>query len=183
MGWLYGFTDDEISEFPCIITKVTPQGNVEVTEKPVEGGVTITDHTVIKPFRVAVTIFVSPVETRPGMAQTVKAATELITRIQTARTVNTVGLTGDVGPWEELILEKWQLTREFESGNGAEIECEFVQLNYARAEVNTPLPRRPRDRRRVNRGPQAPGESPRQSLAYAAYNRLFSEGLIQNPAR
>jgi len=178
MGWLYGLTDDEVIEFPCTILKVTPQGKVEVTEKPVEGGAILTDHVVLKPWRLSVTIFVSPIETRPGMAQTVKAATDLLRRIQEARSVNTVGLPGDVGPYEELILESFQTTREFEAGNGAEFECDFVQLRFARAVVNAPLPRRPRDRRRINRGPQSTNESPRVGLGAALLTSVFGEDSV-----
>ena len=178
MGWLYGLTDDEVLEFPCTVLKMVPKGTVEVTEKPVEGGAVLTDHVVLKPWRVSVTVFVSPVETRPGMAQTVKAATELLRRIQEARSVNTVGLPGDVGPYEEMILETFQLTREFEAGNGAEIECELVQLRFARAVVNAPLPRRPRDRRRINRGPQSTTESPRVGLGAALLTSVFGENSV-----
>lgn len=178
MGWLYGFTDDEISDFPGTITKAVPKGTVEVTEKPIEGGSVLTDHVVLKPWRLSVTVFVSPVETRPGMAQTVKSAIDLMQRIQSARSVNTVGITGDVGPYEDLILESFQTTREFEAGNGAEIECEFIQLRYARAVVNAPLPRHPRDRARVTRGPQSTTTSPRVGLATAALRSVFGENSV-----
>jgi len=183
MGWLYGFDDSEVLEFPGLVTKVVPHGSMEVTEKPVEGGAALTDHTVLKPLRVTATVFVSPVETRPGLASTVKAATELIERIQAARTVNTVGVAGDVGPWEELLLTEWQVVREFKEGNGGEFELEFTRIVFARAVTNAPIPRRPRDRARINRGPQATAETPRQSLAFATYNRLFGEGLISTNNR
>jgi len=183
MPWLYGFDDDELSVFPCTILELRPKGVVEVTEKAVEGGATITDHSVVKPLLFTAKVFVSPVDMGRGTHSTVADAVALLERIRKARQVNTLSLSGDVGPWEELILTSYEAPRDAESGNGSEIDLEFRQLNYATAQTSAVLPRRPRNRPRVTRGPQATTQGPRDGLAATVLDDITHFGAIRVPNR
>lgn len=182
MGWLYGLTDDEISEFPGLILSLRPTGDVEVTSRPVERGATITDHAITKPRTFSATVFVSPVPRpeAPGLSIEVKEAVDLLERIRLARQVNTVSIPGRMGPFEDLILTKYTAPTDFESGNGSEIEVEFTSLVLVSAITNAPIPRRPRERPRVNRGPQATREEPRRSLAAALFEDHTGMGLLHS---
>ncbi len=182
MGWLYGLTDDEISEFPGMITALRPTGDVEVTTRPVESGATITDHAITKPRAVSATVFVSPVPRpeAPSLVSTVKDAADLLERIRVARQVNTLSVPGRIGPFEDLILTKYTVPTDYEQDNRAEIEVEFIALVLVSAITNAPIPRRPRDRARVNRGPQATREEPRRSLAAALFEDVTGMGLIHS---
>lgn len=185
MPILYGFTDDEISEFPCVILSLRVSGSSDVTEKPVETGITISDHVVTKNDRVSATIHVSPVMVS-GQGISVRDAKTLLSRIQKSRTVCTVsGGPGDLESMEELILNSWEVERSAEQGTAAEIQLEFVQLRYAVSQTSAPLPRRPRDQRRVSRGAQSTAPQPRRSLAAALFEDMTGMGLIHSttPAR
>ena len=180
---LYGFTDDEIKTFPCVILKMTAEETADVTEKPVETGLTITDHVKLNPARVSVLIQVSPLAISEEKASNVDAATALLQRIRRARTVCTVS--GDLGQFEEMILTSWSMERSAEQGKGAEVSLDFKQLTYAESITSAVLPRRPRDRRQVNRGAQSTAPNPRRSLAAALFEDMAGMGLIHSttPAR
>lgn len=183
MAWLYGFDDNQLEVFPCTILELRAKGTVEMTEKPIEGGSTITDHAVIKPAQVTAKIFVSPVDMGRGTHTTVKEAVDLMERIRVARQVNTLSLQGDIGPFEEMILTSYDTPRDSASGNGSEIDLEFTRVQYATAEVSAVLPRRSRNRRRVVRGPQATRDTPRASLAASIFEDVTGMGLIHTPNR
>jgi hypothetical protein len=181
MVWLYGLTDSEVSRFPCTVLSVQVTGTLEVTSRPVEGGASPTDHSVFKPRTLGVKVFISPTPTAQGPGISIREGGELLERIRQARQVNTVSVDpGGVGPFEELLLTNYVLPQDFENGDGAEIEVEFTELTYATAETSAPIPRRPRERRRVNRGPQATAPETRTSLAAGLFERYTGMGLIHS---
>ena len=133
MTWIYyeQSGDALVEVVPCTILRVVPKGTVEVTEKPVESGVTLTDHVVVKTRRLSATVFFSPIPPLPGSGAvqasatnpglSVAAAQTLLRMIQETRKLNTVTVPGDTDD-DDLILESWTTTRENAAGNGGEFE-------------------------------------------------------------
>jgi len=164
-GILYGFTDDEIRVFPGVVLKIALESTAEVTEKPVETGLVVTDHVKINPLHITAMVQVSPVALNPEQASTMLDATATLQRIKTSRSVCTVF--GDMGQFEEMVLISFGFERSQDQGTGAEVTLEFKQLNYATSITSAVLPRRPRERRQVNRGAQSTTPAPRRSLSRA----------------
>jgi len=194
MGWIYyeQSGDALVESVPCTILRVVPKGAVEVTEKPVESGVTLTDHVVVKTRRLSATVFFSPIPQLPGNSRiptsaannpgmSVMAAQTLLRMIQETRKLNTITVPGDTDD-DDLILESWTTTRENAAGNGGEFECEFIRLRFATAILNAPLPRHPRQAPRVPQGPAAPTPPARVSGAAGLLRAAWGENSIPTTA-
>ena len=171
--WVFNLENGPVREFPGLITKITAKNPVQVTERPVEGGVLLQDHVILQAKTLSVTVCCGP-HFRGNTNR--HEAEALLKRIQETRTLSTIGNESTFGPYPGWLLSEYTPVFEVSSGVGSfEVECTFTRLRFVNASVSNPIPRHPRNRPVVNRGPQGPRESERRGLLLRGYEALGFE--------